>query len=157
LPLYSKSFFLFFLMPRPPPNSTVIPYSTLFRSHAARHPHRLDRARRRQGQAALLHQAPAAQVQVPAGPAARGDRQRDAPDGVARAAVRGAAAGRSGMMAGKQVRLFLVDGSAGGLMTAEIGNWTGHVLKGKRPELGAIRKRSEASRTGVYIRFGTGE
>ena len=60
-------------------------------------------------------------------------------------------------MAGKQVRLFLVDGSAGGLMTAEIGNWTGHVLKGKRPELGAIRKRTEASRTGVYILFGTGE
>ena len=31
-------------------------------------------------------------------------------------------------MSGKQVRLFLVDGKPGGLMTAEIGNWTGHVL-----------------------------
>jgi hypothetical protein len=60
-------------------------------------------------------------------------------------------------MAGKQVRLFLVDGKAGGLMTAEIGNWTGHVLKGKRLELGEIRNRSEASRTGIYILFGTGE
>lgn len=58
-------------------------------------------------------------------------------------------------MAGKQVRLFLVDGKAGGLMTAEIGNWTGHVLKGKRLELGEIRKRAEAGRTGIYILFGT--
>ncbi|MEE1651382.1 GIY-YIG nuclease family protein [Brachybacterium sp. J144] len=60
-------------------------------------------------------------------------------------------------MTGKQVRLFLVDGKPGGLMTAEIGNWTGHVLKGKRLELGEIRTRPEASRTGIYILFGTGD
>lgn len=59
-------------------------------------------------------------------------------------------------MAGKQVRLYLVDGSVGGLMTAEIGNWTGHILKGKRLELGKIRARAEAARTGVYVLFGTG-
>ena len=59
-------------------------------------------------------------------------------------------------MSGKQVRLYLVDGSVGGLMTAEIGNWTGHVLKGKRLELGKIRARAEATRTGIYILFGTG-
>lgn len=41
-------------------------------------------------------------------------------------------------------------------MTAEIGNWTGHILKGKRLELGKIRARSEAARTGVYVLFGTG-
>lgn len=58
-------------------------------------------------------------------------------------------------MNGKQVRLFLVDGKPGGLMTAEIGNWTGHVLRGKRLELGEIRKRIEASRTGIYILFGS--
>lgn len=58
-------------------------------------------------------------------------------------------------MSGKQVRLFLVDGKPGGLMTAEIGNWTGHVLRGKRLELGEIRKRTEASRTGIYILFGS--
>lgn len=57
-------------------------------------------------------------------------------------------------MSGKQVRLFLVDGKPGGLMTAEIGNWTGHVLRGKRLELGEIRKRAEAGRTGIYILFG---
>ena len=58
-------------------------------------------------------------------------------------------------MSGKQVRLFLVDGKPGGLMTAEIGNWTGHVLRGKRLELGEIRKRTEAGRTGIYILFGS--
>lgn len=58
-------------------------------------------------------------------------------------------------MSGKQVRLFLVDGKPGGLMTAEIGNWTGHVLRGKRLEVGEIRKRHEAGRTGIYILFGT--
>ena len=31
-------------------------------------------------------------------------------------------------MNGKQVRLFLVEGSAGSLMTAEIMNWTGHLI-----------------------------
>lgn len=58
-------------------------------------------------------------------------------------------------MKGKQVRLYLADGSAGGLMTAEIFNWTGHILKGKRTELARILSREEASRTGVYILFGT--
>lgn len=58
------------------------------------------------------------------------------------------------MMNGKQVRLFLVDGTAGGLMTAEIMNWTGHLLKGKREQLSRIRQREEAQRTGVYILFG---
>lgn len=60
-------------------------------------------------------------------------------------------------MAGKQVRLFLVDGSAGGLMTAEIMNWTGHVLKGKREKLAEIRNRPEARRTGIYILLGEDE
>ena len=57
-------------------------------------------------------------------------------------------------MNGKQVRLFLVDGSVGGLMTAEILNWTGHLLRGRRKDLGRIRTREEAERTGVYILFG---
>lgn len=57
-------------------------------------------------------------------------------------------------MAGRQVRLFLVEGTAGGLITAEIVNWTGHVLKGTRDKLGEIRARTEAQRTGVYILLG---
>ncbi|MFC6715102.1 GIY-YIG nuclease family protein [Branchiibius cervicis] len=61
------------------------------------------------------------------------------------------------MAAGKQVRLFLVDGTAGGLITAEIMNWTGHVLKGTRDKLAVIRSRPEAQRTGVYILLGEDE
>lgn len=59
------------------------------------------------------------------------------------------------MVAGKQVRLFLADGSIGGLITAEIMNWTGHILKGKRPQLSEMRQRGEAQRPGVYILTGT--
>lgn len=60
-------------------------------------------------------------------------------------------------MSGKQVRLFLIDGTPGGLMTAEIMNWTGHVLKGKREKLAEIRNRPEARRPGVYLLLGEDE
>lgn len=57
-------------------------------------------------------------------------------------------------MSGKQVRLFLVDGTPGGLKTAEITNWTGHVLMGPRADVGALLQREEAKRTGVYLLLG---
>lgn len=56
---------------------------------------------------------------------------------------------------GRQVRLFLVDGTPGDLMTAEIMGWTGHILKGKREHLKRIKNREEARRTGVYFLLGT--
>lgn len=59
-----------------------------------------------------------------------------------------------GSVAGRQIRLFLVDGTVGGLVTAEILNWTGHILKGKRERLKQMLNREEATRTGVYILFG---
>lgn len=55
---------------------------------------------------------------------------------------------------GKTVRLFLVDGTPGGLLTAEIMNWTGHLTAAPRSELVALLKRSEAARTGIYILLG---
>jgi len=55
---------------------------------------------------------------------------------------------------GKSVRLFLVDGSPGGLVTAEIMNWTGHILAGPRSDLPALMRRDEAHRTGVYLLLG---
>jgi len=58
------------------------------------------------------------------------------------------------MTAGKLIRLFLVDGTPGGLLTAEIGNWTGHVVAAPRSDLAALLKRSEARRTGIYILLG---
>ena len=55
---------------------------------------------------------------------------------------------------GKSVRLFLADGTPGGLLTAEIMNWTGHVLAAPRSDLAALVKRPEATRTGIYLLLG---
>ena len=55
---------------------------------------------------------------------------------------------------GRTIRLFLVDGTATGLMTAEIMNWTGHVLVVPRTMLADAQRREEALRTGVYILTG---
>ncbi len=60
-------------------------------------------------------------------------------------------------MSGKQIKLFLVDGTPGGLTTAEITNWTGHVLAGSRSDLADLLKRDEAQRTGAYILLGEDE
>lgn len=58
------------------------------------------------------------------------------------------------MTAGRSVRLFLVDGTPGGLLTAEIMNWTGHVVAAPRSELAALLQRPETGRTGIYILLG---
>lgn len=60
-------------------------------------------------------------------------------------------------MSGKQVKLFLVDGTPGGLTTAEITNWTGHVLSARRSDLADLLRREEAQRTGVYLLLGDDE
>ena len=57
-------------------------------------------------------------------------------------------------MSGKQIKLFLVDGTPGGLTTAEITNWTGHVLTASRSDVAELLRRDEASRTGVYLLLG---
>lgn len=58
------------------------------------------------------------------------------------------------MTVGKSIRLFLADGTPGGLLTAEIMNWTGHVVAAPRSDLASLLKRPEASRTGIYILLG---
>jgi hypothetical protein len=60
-------------------------------------------------------------------------------------------------MSGQQIKLFLVDGTPGGLTTAEITNWTGHVLSGRRSDLADLLKRDETQRTGVYLLLGDDE
>jgi Domain of unknown function (DUF4357) len=60
-------------------------------------------------------------------------------------------------VSGKQIRLFLVDGTPGGLTTAEIPNWTGHVVTASRSDLGKLLSREEAGRTGVYFLLGGDE
>lgn len=52
------------------------------------------------------------------------------------------------------MRLFLVDGVSTGLITAEIMNWTGHMLTGPRTELPKFLARPEVGRTGVYLLYG---
>lgn len=58
------------------------------------------------------------------------------------------------MNSGRSVRLYLVDGSSTGLLTAEIVNWTGHVLAGPRSRLDAALQRDELKRTGIYLLYG---
>lgn len=57
-------------------------------------------------------------------------------------------------MSGKQVKVYLADGTAGGLITAEITNWTGHVMSAPRSELGRLLTREESTRTGAYVLLG---
>lgn len=58
------------------------------------------------------------------------------------------------MNQGRSIRLFLVDGTSSGLLTAEIMNWTGHVLTGPRSKLSELVQRPECSRTGIYFLIG---
>jgi hypothetical protein len=60
----------------------------------------------------------------------------------------------SNMTDGKSVRLFLADGTPGGLLTAEIMNWTGHVMAAPRSDLKGLFKRPEVNRTGIYVLIG---
>lgn len=55
---------------------------------------------------------------------------------------------------GQSLELFFIDGTPDGMLTAEIFNWTGHVLVTPRIRLTEALKRGEASFTGVYILLG---
>lgn len=57
-------------------------------------------------------------------------------------------------MNGKHIELFLVEGIPGGITTAEIAGWTGHVLSGPRSDLADILQRPEAKRNGTYLLLG---
>jgi len=58
------------------------------------------------------------------------------------------------MTHGRGIRLFLVDGTPNGLLTAEIMNWTGHALTSPRTKLKELVQRPECGRTGVYFLVG---
>ncbi|PJE30055.1 hypothetical protein PSM7751_03309 [Pseudooceanicola marinus] len=59
------------------------------------------------------------------------------------------------MTTGRSVRLYLAEGTPTGIVTAEIVNWTGHVLSAPRSKLNVALNRSELKRTGVYILYGS--
>lgn len=58
------------------------------------------------------------------------------------------------MSTGKSIKLFLADGTPGGIITAEIMNWTGHVLAAPRSRLADLMQRPEAGRPGLYVLLG---
>lgn len=60
----------------------------------------------------------------------------------------------SSRLPSRLLRLFLADGVSDGTILAEIGNWNGKVLAAPRARLADLLKRSEASRTGIYILSG---
>jgi hypothetical protein len=60
-------------------------------------------------------------------------------------------------MTGKHIELFLVEGVPGGITTAEIAGWAGHVLAGPRSDLGDVLRRPEAKRNGAYFLLGDDE
>ncbi|GHV00093.1 hypothetical protein FACS1894211_06700 [Clostridia bacterium] len=57
-------------------------------------------------------------------------------------------------MSSETVKIFLIDGSISGMVTAEIMNWTGHVIAAPFSRLDDLKKRDELKRSGVYILLG---
>lgn len=55
---------------------------------------------------------------------------------------------------GRSLKLYLVDGSPTGVITAELGNWSGKAVVAPRSALPDLIKRDEASRAGVYLLMG---
>lgn len=58
---------------------------------------------------------------------------------------------------GRSIELYFVDGNPDGMLTAEMFNWTGHVLRIPRTRLAEGLARPEAKQTGVYLLIGESE
>ncbi len=61
------------------------------------------------------------------------------------------------MAKGRSLELYFIDGKPDGMLTAEVFNWTGHVLMTPRTRIKDALGRSEAGYTGVYILLGETE
>jgi hypothetical protein len=55
---------------------------------------------------------------------------------------------------GRSLELYFIDGKPDGMLTAEVFNWTGHVLMAPRTQITAALQRQEARYTGVYLLIG---
>lgn len=55
---------------------------------------------------------------------------------------------------GRSLELYFIDGRPDGMLTAEVFNWTGHVLMTPRIQISAALSRKEAQFTGVYLLLG---
>jgi len=58
---------------------------------------------------------------------------------------------------GRSLELYFIDGKPDGMLTAEVPNWTGHVLMTPRTRIKDALGRSETGYTGVYILLGETE
>lgn len=58
---------------------------------------------------------------------------------------------------GRSLELYFIDGKPDGMLTAEVFNWTGHVLMIPRTRIKDALSRDEAGYTGVYILLGETE
>ena len=58
-------------------------------------------------------------------------------------------------MTSATIKLFLPDGDAKGLRTAEISNWTGKALAAPRTEIDRLTDRDECEKAGVYVLTGS--
>lgn len=59
--------------------------------------------------------------------------------------------------AGRSLELYYIDGRPDGMLTAEMFNWTGHVLMAPRTQLSQALSRTEAGYAGVYLLLGERE
>lgn len=55
---------------------------------------------------------------------------------------------------GQSLELFFIDGKPDGMLTAEVFNWTGHILMTPRTQISEALRRAEAHHTGVYLLIG---
>ncbi|GGE74819.1 GIY-YIG nuclease family protein [Sphingomonas prati] len=55
---------------------------------------------------------------------------------------------------GRSLELYYIDGRPDGMLTAELFNWTGHVLMAPRTQIAEALARLEASYAGVYLLIG---
>jgi predicted GIY-YIG superfamily endonuclease len=60
----------------------------------------------------------------------------------------------SGPSIARTIRIFLAEGTATGILTAEIMNWTGKIAVAPRSSLPTLIDRAEIGRTGVYFLVG---
>lgn len=58
---------------------------------------------------------------------------------------------------GRSLELYFIDGKPDGMQTAEVFNWTGHVLMTPRTRIKAALDRKEAKYTGAYVLLGEKE
>jgi hypothetical protein len=58
---------------------------------------------------------------------------------------------------GRSLELYFIDGRPDGMLTAEVFNWTGHVLVAPRTQITQALRRQEANYTGIYLLLGDKE